>query len=121
MNLRAAELVAAGAKIGEAVIKLPRETLDRAAKAGVTSIMLVVRLEALAPTADGLAIDVSGRRVTFAQLRQGRLAGANPAVDKPVVVRVDGASGPRIGDRMTVTLNQGQEHVFDAACCEQVG
>ena len=122
MNLRHATIVADGAKIGDLVIPLSRETLSRAHQNNVDQIQLGIRPEALAPADQGLTLEVTlVEELGSDSYVYGSLPGDNPATDRPIVVRVDGRSAPRIGTTMTVAAQPGSEHVFDADSGDRIG
>ncbi|WP_375497802.1 ABC transporter ATP-binding protein [uncultured Jatrophihabitans sp.] len=122
MNLRHAQLVPDGAKLGDTVIALPREMLERAHRIGVEQIQLGIRPEALSLSDRGLALQVSlVEELGSDSYVYGSLAGDNPATDRPIVVRVAGRTAPRIGETLTVSAEPGQEHVFDASTGDRIG
>ncbi|WP_375481926.1 ABC transporter ATP-binding protein [uncultured Jatrophihabitans sp.] len=121
MNLRQASLVADGAKIGDTVVPLSRETLQRAHQNNVERIQLGIRPEALAAADKGLTLEVTlVEELGSDSYVYGSLPGDNPATDRPIVVRVDGRSAPRIGSTMTVAAQPGSEHVFDAESGDRI-
>ena len=122
MNLRDVELVPGGAKIGDAVIPLSRDTMDTAAKANLRHVRLGIRPEALAVSDTGFAIQVTlVEELGSDSYVYGSLPEDNPAVDKPIVVRMEGRATPRIGDKITVSAGGGAEHVFDVDSGERIG
>ena len=122
MNLRQAQLVPDGARIGDTVIALPREVLQRAHQAGVQQVQLGIRPEALALSEHGLTLQVTlVEELGSDSYVYGSLPGDNPATDRPIVVRVDGRSAPRIGDTLTVSAAPGEEHVFDHDTGDRIG
>jgi multiple sugar transport system ATP-binding protein len=121
MNLRAAEITGDGARIGDAVIPLTRGVLDRAAQAKIQHIQLGVRPEALHPAERGLTLHVTlVEELGSDSYVYGSLPGDHPTTDKPLVVRFGGRMSPRIGDTITVAVDPGQEHVFDAASGDRI-
>jgi multiple sugar transport system ATP-binding protein len=116
MNLRTVRLVDGGAQLGDAVVALSRDTLSVAAAAGLSTITLGIRPETIAADRDGTGLPL---RVSLVEelgadsYVYGTLAGDDPLVAKPFVVRIDARATPRIGDVISVALRPGAEHLFD--------
>ncbi|MBE7187916.1 ABC transporter ATP-binding protein [Jatrophihabitans endophyticus] len=118
MNLREAQVVDGSAKIGDAVIALPR-SLDLG---GRNTVRVGIRPESLDIADTGIPIVVSlVEELGSDTYVYGMLPGEEAAVDKPIVVRVDGRTGVQIGDKITVAPRPGEEHVFDAESGARLG
>jgi multiple sugar transport system ATP-binding protein len=116
MNLVTASLTEDGVLVGGATIALPRRFLGEAARRGVTEVLLGARPESLELVGEG----AEGFDVTV-QLVEELGADAylhcvaeNGKSDERFVVRVDGRTPPRLGERVRVTVRNPEElHVFD--------
>ena len=115
MNLRTAELVSGGAKLGDAVLPLRREVVEAAAKAGLTTITLGVRPESfqISTSGDGVKLTVKLVEELGADAYvYGSLPGDEGVLSRNFVARFDGRIPPRIGDAIALTVRQGEEHAF---------
>jgi multiple sugar transport system ATP-binding protein len=117
MNLRRARLAADGLHFGEALIDVPAESLAGARAAGSDELVLGVRPEA----AQLAELDAPGALVLTVALVEelgadayvyGALAG-DPQGERSWVVRCIGRDAPRIGDRVGVTIDGGDVHLFE--------
>ncbi|HEV7203590.1 MAG TPA: sn-glycerol-3-phosphate ABC transporter ATP-binding protein UgpC [Jatrophihabitans sp.] len=119
MNLRPAEIVDGGARLGNIVLPLKPQVMAAAKEAGLSTITLGVRPEsfqASRPGADGTA---SGLRIEVKLVEElgadafvyGKLEG-DENDDRNYTVRFDGRVPPRIGDVVTVDVHTGEEHAF---------
>jgi multiple sugar transport system ATP-binding protein len=128
MNLRRAELVGGGARLGNIVLPLQKSVADAAAQQGISSIILGVRPESFtlhtsdgADTAEGLRIEVNLVEELGADAYvHGTLPGDPPDAPK-YVVRFDGRVPPRIGDTLSISVRTGEEHAFHPETEERLG
>ncbi len=124
MNLRTAELVPEGARLGESVIPLKREVAEAAAKAGLKTITLGIRPEAfsMSDTDEGIKLNVQLVEELGADAYvYGKIAGGDESITKHFVVRFDGRVPPRNGDTIMVTARTGDEHAFHPETGERLG
>jgi multiple sugar transport system ATP-binding protein len=124
MNLRTAELVPGGARLGNIVLPLSAETLAGVAKTNAKRITLGIRPESF-KVADagttGLAVTVNLVEELGADaFVYGTLTNDDPG-EKKFVVRFDGRVPPRIGDVLNVVPFEAEEHAFDADSGERLG
>ncbi len=117
MNLRAAELVEAGVRIGGTVVPLAGDAAAAARTAGPGAVTVGLRPESagLVPpgTPEALALTVRLVEELGADAYvYGELAGDDPD-ERPWVVRCEGRSAPRIGDRVGVVVQASEAHLFD--------
>ncbi|HTU31112.1 MAG TPA: sn-glycerol-3-phosphate ABC transporter ATP-binding protein UgpC [Solirubrobacteraceae bacterium] len=121
MNLRRTQLDADGVRLGDVLIAAPAEAIARARAAGGEQLVLGVRPESAqivdldAPGAIPLAVTLVEELGADAYV-YGTLDG-DPRGERPWVVRCAGRTAPRIGDRVGVTIEGGDAHLFD----EQTG
>src|SRR6476659_7268915 len=117
MNLRPAELVPGGAKLGNIVVQLHADAEAEAKKAGLNKVILGVRPESFHVGADpnsGLEIKVNLVEELGADAYvYGELTGDPEVYEKQYIVRFDGRVPPRINDVIHVEVRQGEEHVFN--------
>jgi multiple sugar transport system ATP-binding protein len=124
MNLRTAEVVPGGARLGNIVMPLSSATLAGIAKTGAKKITLGIRPESLKLADNG----VQGLAVTVNLVEElgadafvyGSLKD-DDATEKKFVVRFDGRVPPRIGDVLNVTPVAAEEHAFDVDSGERLG
>ncbi len=115
MNLRTAELVPGGARVGGHVLPLSREVLDAAATAGLTTITVGVRPESFLLSTDG-----EGLKLTAAVVEElgadayvhGHLPGDDAAHAASVVARFDGRLSPSAGETVLVTVRPDEVYTF---------
>jgi multiple sugar transport system ATP-binding protein len=113
MNLGTFGLSDGGVRLGELTVPLARETRDAATEQGLSSVTLGVRpetLELVGEHADAfeLAVELVEELGADAYVH-GRVDGHPDRV----VVRVDGRTPPRLGDRVRVGLRDASEiHLF---------
>jgi multiple sugar transport system ATP-binding protein len=123
MNLRLAELTPEGARIGAAIVPLPRDIIGAAQRANLSHVTLGVRPESLRVATDGgdgLKMDVTLVEELGADaFVYGTLAGDSPA-DKHFIVRFDGPVPPAIGETVNLEVRGGVEHLFDPATGERI-
>jgi multiple sugar transport system ATP-binding protein len=114
MNLRAARLVPGGALLGDVTIPLRQETLDAARRAGLETVTLGLRPEAVTTSLDGpLRSEVTLVEELGADaFVYGTLPGDDPDT-KPFVVRHDGRLQPAVGDNIGLDVAEGTELLFD--------
>jgi multiple sugar transport system ATP-binding protein len=125
MNLRDVRLVSGGAQLGNIVLPLSSAVLDAARAANLETITFGVRPESFT-VADGL--DKEGLKVDVQLVEElgadayvyGTLVGDAPDA-KPFVVRFDGRVPPRIGETVTVSLREKEEHAFNPESGERLG
>ncbi len=118
MNLRTAKLNGEGALLGGGVLPLSRDAVAAARADGLGEVTIGLRPESAALAAAGapgaLALTVRLVEELGADAYvYGELAG-DDGNDKPWVVRCDGRTLPRIGDRVGVVVNAGNPHLFNA-------
>jgi multiple sugar transport system ATP-binding protein len=115
MNLRTVKLVSGGAQLGETVVPLDAEIMQKASAANLSEITLGLRPEAFNVNGDGPAIAFTATLVEELgadAFVYATLPGDNPDVDKHITVRFDGRVPPRIGDALTMHVNAHEVHVF---------
>jgi multiple sugar transport system ATP-binding protein len=124
MNLRVAELVSGGARLGDIVLPLRTSVTDAAHAAGLNSITLGVRPESLNVVANGgpgLKMEVKLVEELGADAYvYGSLPG-DDVVDKHFIVRFDGRVPPRIGETLNLDVHAGEEHAFDPETGRRLG
>jgi len=117
MNLRPAELVPGGAKLGNIVVELHADAEADAKKANLSKVLLGVRPESFHVGANpdsGLELKVNLVEELGADAYvYGELTGDPEAHEKQYIVRFDGRVPPRINDVIHVEVRQGEEHVFN--------
>ncbi len=125
MNLRAAELVPGGARLGDYVVPLADATISAAQKEGLQKILIGIRPESFHVATDGepsLDMQVSLVEELGADAYvYGTLPGDDPVADKQFIVRFDGRVPPRLGDTIKVSVRPGEEHAFDPESGERIG
>ena len=125
MNLRPAELVPGGAKLGNIVVQLHSDAEAEAKKADLSKVLLGVRPESFHVGANpdsGLELKVNLVEELGADAYvYGELTGDPEVHDKQYIVRFDGRVPPRIGDVIHVDVRQGEEHVFNPDTGERLG
>jgi len=125
MNLRTAQLVPGGARLGNVVAPLPTAVSDAANKAGLSSLLLGIRPESFSASTSG---DSGALKVEVQLVEElgadayvyGTLPDDEPG-EKPFVVRFDGRVPPRIGDIVYVDMRQGEDHAFNPETGERLG
>ena len=117
MNLRPAELVPGGAKLGNIVVQLHADSEADAKKANLSKVLLGIRPESFHVGANpdsGLELKVNLVEELGADAYvYGELTGDPEAHEKQYIVRFDGRVPPRINDVIHVEVRQGEEHVFN--------
>jgi multiple sugar transport system ATP-binding protein len=117
MNLRPAELVPGGAKLGNIVVELHADAEAEAKKANLSKVLLGIRPESFHVGANpdsGLELKVNLVEELGADAYvYGELTGDPEAHEKQYIVRFDGRVPPRINDVIHVEVRQGEEHVFN--------
>jgi len=117
MNLRPAELVPGGAKLGNIVVQLHADAEAEAKKANLSKVLLGVRPESFHVGANpdsGLELKVNLVEELGADAYvYGELTGDPEVYEKQYIVRFDGRVPPRINDVIHVEVRQGEEHVFN--------
>jgi multiple sugar transport system ATP-binding protein len=117
MNLRPAELVPGGAKLGNIVVQLHADAEAEAKKANLSKVLLGVRPESFHVGANpdsGLELKVNLVEELGADAYvYGELTGDPEVYEKQYIVRFDGRVPPRINDIIHVEVRQGEEHVFN--------
>ena len=124
MNLRTAELVPGGARLGDAVIPLSRAVVDAASKANLSTITLGVRPEAFDVSTTGEGVKLTAKLVEELGADAyvyGTLPGDEGLHDKHFVVRFDGRIPPRIGETIQVQVRPDDEHAFHPETGERLG
>jgi multiple sugar transport system ATP-binding protein len=124
MNLRPAELVSGGARLGNTVVPLATEVLDDAHAAGLSKVLLGVRPESFAladGTGDALKLQVQlVEELGSDAFVYGSLPG-DESDEKPFVVRFDGRVPPRIGETVGLTIDTESEHAFNPDTSQRLG
>jgi multiple sugar transport system ATP-binding protein len=124
MNLRNAELVSGGARLGNVVLPLRRSVSDAAQAAGLSTITLGVRPESPAIAGEngiGLKLEVKLVEELGADaFVYGSLPGDDIS-DKHFIVRFDGRVPPRIGDVVLLDVPAGEEHAFRTDTGDRLG
>jgi len=117
MNLRPADLVPGGAKLGNIVVQLHADAEAEAKKANLSKVLLGVRPESFHVGANpdsGLELKVNLVEELGADAYvYGELTGDPEVYEKQYIVRFDGRVPPRINDVIHVEVRQGEEHVFN--------
>ncbi len=125
MNLRTAELVSGGARLGNVVVPLQAETAQAAAKANLSQITLGVRPESFhvaGTDGTGLTLHVNLVEELGADAYvYGTLPQDDEVNDKQYIIRFDGRVPPRIGDTINVEVRPGEEHAFHPETGERLG
>jgi len=124
MNLRTAELVPGGARLGDAVVPLSRAVVDAASKANLSTITLGVRPEAFDVSTTGEGVKLTAKLVEELGADAyvyGTLPGDEGLHDKHFVVRFDGRIPPRIGETIQVQVRADDEHAFHPETGERLG
>ena len=125
MNLRPADLVPGGAKLGNIVVQLHGDAEAEAKKANLSKVLLGVRPESFHVGANpdsGLEIKVNLVEELGADAYvYGELTGDPEVYEKQYIVRFDGRVPPRINDIIHVEVRQGEEHVFNLDTGERLG
>ena len=125
MNLRPADLVPGGAKLGNIVVQLHGDAEAEAKKANQSKVLLGVRPESFHVGANpdsGLEIKVNLVEELGADAYvYGELTGDPEVYEKQYIVRFDGRVPPRINDIIHVEVRQGEEHVFNLDSGERLG
>ena len=123
MNLRNAALVPGGASLGGVTVPLPAAIADAAARAGLASITLGLRPDALTlstdPDALALTVVLVDEHGDDAHVH-GSLPGDSDR-SKYFVVRVDGPAPPRVGQTVHVQVHADKVHAFDPGSGERLG
>jgi len=131
MNLRSAELVSGGARLGNIVLPLHQPVVDAASAAGLSSVTLGLRPESFhavngsESTKEG---DTHGLKLEVKLVEElgadafvyGALPGDGSDA-KPFIVRFDGRVPPRIGDVLSIDVRSGEEHAFHPETGERLG
>jgi multiple sugar transport system ATP-binding protein len=122
MNLRTATLVEGGAQIGGLVVPLPRPSLAAAHAAGLTSVVVGVRPEAVdissEPTGLTIVVELVEELGADTYL-YGRVAD-DPDGTSRMVARPSRRLSPRIGDSVDLSIETGREHVFNPLTGERL-
>ena len=125
MNLRPAELVPGGAKLGNIVVQLHSDAEAEAKKANLSKVLLGVRPESFHVGANpdsGLELKVNLVEELGADAYvYGEVTGDPEVYEKQYIVRFDGRVPPRINDVIHVEVRQGEEHVFNPDTGERLG
>jgi len=125
MNLRTADLVPGGARLGNIVMPLSPTVINAAHSAGLTSIMLGVRPEAFTlsdgASTSGLTLEVRLVEELGADAYVYGVLPGDAADAKPFVVRFDGRVPPRIGDIVTIDVRSDEDHAFHIDTGERLG
>jgi multiple sugar transport system ATP-binding protein len=124
MNLRPAELVPGGARLGNIIVPLQPAVQEAARKAGLAKITLGVRPESfhVASAGDGLQLHVNlieelgADAYVYCTLPQD-----DELTGKHYIVRFDGRVPPRIGETITVEVRPGEEHAFHPDTGQRLG
>ncbi len=124
MNLRAAELVPGGARLGNIVVPLHQSVTEAAHTRHLSTITLGVRPEAFSIAQDeerGLRMEVKLVEELGADAYvYGSLPG-DVSDETQFIVRFGGRVPPRIGDTVSLGLRAGDEHAFHRETGERLG
>jgi multiple sugar transport system ATP-binding protein len=118
MNLRLAEIVENGARLGNIVLPISQESINAAKSAGLLKVLLGVRPESFVAhdanaARDGLAVHVKLVEELGADAYVYGTLDTDDETDRSFIVRFDGRIPPKIGDRITLQPVTDEEHVFD--------
>jgi multiple sugar transport system ATP-binding protein len=125
MNLRPADLVTGGARLGNTVVPLSSEVINDAHAANLTSVLLGVRPESFSVAESGASGALNLQVQLVEELGSdayvyGTLEG-DADDEKHFVVRFDGRVPPRIGETVALTLRTDEEHAFNAESGARLG
>jgi multiple sugar transport system ATP-binding protein len=117
MNLRRARLADDGLRLGETLVTVPEAALAGARAVGSEQLVLGVRPEAAhlteVDTPGGLSLTVALVEELGADAYVYGTLNGDPPGERSWVVRSTGRSAPRIGDRVGVTIDGGDAHLFE--------
>ena len=115
MNLRTAELVPGGAMLGDHLFALPREVLDAASAAGLTTNTLGIRPESVLLSTDGDGVKLTAKVVEELgadAFVHGSLPGDDVLLSTSFVARFDERVSPRTGETIQVTVRPDEVYAF---------
>jgi multiple sugar transport system ATP-binding protein len=126
MNLRAADLVSGGARLGDATIPLSTEVTAAAAQAALTRVTIGMRPESVSVAA-GTGAD-AGFRFEVSLVEElgadaylyGRLPD-DDAKDKLFTLRFEGHAPPSIGETISLEVRPDAVHVFHPITGDRLG
>ena len=122
MNLRQADLVPGGARLGDTVLVLAPDALAAASAAGLSQVTVGLRPESLSLATEGLTLKVSlVEELGADSFLYGALPGDQPITDKHFVLRFRGSVPPRVGETIRVAAAPGQVHAFNPVSGERLG
>ncbi|MFT4043093.1 MAG: sn-glycerol-3-phosphate ABC transporter ATP-binding protein UgpC [Gordonia sp. (in: high G+C Gram-positive bacteria)] len=121
MNLRTAQIIPGGARLGNVTIPLSRDILSAAAKASTVTLGVRPESVSVGTDPDGLALEVRLVEELGADAYvYGALVG-DDASSKPFAVRVDGRAAPRTGTTIRLTVRPDECHLFHPDTEERLG
>jgi len=127
MNLVTAPLTDVGAQVGGVTVPLERSVVERAGSDGGKTVTFGFRPESVhvgGPDGDGIHVVVNvveelGSDAYLYGSLVGRDADAEGLPDV-IIARADARKPPMKGDEVTLTIRQGEEHVFSTATGERI-
>lgn len=127
MNLVTAPLASDGAHVGGVVVPLERSVVERAGSDGAETVTFGFRPESVhvgGPDDDGFHIVVNvveelGSDAYLYGSLIGREAEADGVPDV-IIARADARKPPMKGDEVTLTIRQGEEHVFSTSTGDRI-
>ena len=127
MNLISAPLAADGAHVGKVVVPLTREVIQRASAGGIKDVTFGFRPESVhVGPADGegfeVVVNVVEELGSDAFLYGSLTGSAAEAEGTPdmIIARTDPRNPPAKGDKVTLTIREGEAHVFSTASGERI-
>jgi len=127
MNLAEVPLVEGGARLGDLVVPLPRETV--AATGADSTVTLGFRPESLQLSGDGqgfrarvdLVEELGSDAYVYASLLDREIAEHLHGGDtRQIVARVDARRPPQAGEQVSLAIRTGEEHVFSTSTGERL-
>ena len=123
MNLVEVTLTAAGARVGEHTVPIPRAARTELADRGARTATLGFRPESVevVPAERGLPVRGDGGRGT--RLRRLRLRDltSHGTGEKMFIARVDARRPPAKGETIHLRIRESEEHVFDPDTGDRIG
>jgi multiple sugar transport system ATP-binding protein len=129
MNLKTVPLVDGGAQLGGIVVPLTREQVAAASESGAKTVTIGFRPEDLDIAGNGKSLakdDDPGFSINVELVEE---LGSDAYVygtaelggdQERIVVRTDGRTPPTMGDKVSIAIRKGQEHLFHAETGERI-